>query len=82
MKKIHLHSLVFVLVTFLMSCQKEEDLEPKELDLLTNVFCEDTCVFSNDGDCDDGSFDSTSDFCSVGTDCSDCGERTIVKVVY
>jgi hypothetical protein len=37
--------------------------------------CEDTCVFRADGDCDDGGPDSDFSFCTLGTDCTDCGRR-------
>ena len=43
--------------------------------LLTSCFCEDACNFASDGDCDDGGPGSEYGECSVGTDCSDCGQR-------
>ena len=36
------------------------------------VACEDTCIYANDGVCDDGSPGSDYSFCDLGTDCSDC----------
>jgi hypothetical protein len=39
--------------------------------------CDDTCTGNtNDGFCDDGGPGSDTDFCGLGTDCSDCGART------
>ncbi len=37
--------------------------------------CEDSCVYAEDGACDDGGPGSTSAVCAVGTDCADCGYR-------
>lgn len=37
--------------------------------------CEDTCVFANDDECDDGGPDSDTPACELGTDCADCGTR-------
>ena len=40
--------------------------------------CDDTCSYPKDGDCDDGGVGSQYNFCSLGTDCTDCGSRSIV----
>jgi hypothetical protein len=40
--------------------------------------CQNDCRYSSDGDCDDGGDGSEYTFCSRGTDCVDCGERTTV----
>lgn len=37
--------------------------------------CTDECAFAADGACDDGGTGSDSAFCSLGTDCTDCGYR-------
>ena len=37
--------------------------------------CENTCTYSNDGDCDDGGPNSVFSVCDYGTDCADCGDR-------
>jgi hypothetical protein len=37
--------------------------------------CDDTCFFANDDECDDGGPDSVTNFCGLGTDCTDCGQR-------
>ena len=36
--------------------------------------CDDTCIWDNDGECDDGQ-DGGIAYCTCGTDCSDCGSR-------
>jgi len=47
-----------------------EVVDPSEL-------CDDTCDFAYDGECGDGGPGSTWDVCEYGTDCSDCGPRTL-----
>jgi len=37
--------------------------------------CDNTCMYANDGDCDDGQPGSKYSICACGTDCSDCGSR-------
>ncbi len=37
--------------------------------------CEETCQWSNDGECDDGGPNSLYSGCDLGTDCADCGPR-------
>lgn len=37
--------------------------------------CTDTCIYPNDGECDDGGLDSLTNYCAFGTDCADCGAR-------
>jgi hypothetical protein len=37
--------------------------------------CADTCLFADDGECDDGGSGSVTDLCDAGTDCRDCGPR-------
>ncbi len=39
-------------------------------------FCDDSCFFAQDGECDDGG-DGFEQFCDFGTDCSDCGVRVL-----
>ena len=34
--------------------------------------CSDTCVFANDGACDDGRPGAPFSLCDFGTDCNDC----------
>ena len=46
--------------------------------MVSGEYCEDTCRFSGDGDCDDGGPDSDYSFCALGTDCTDCGPRVVV----
>jgi hypothetical protein len=42
------------------------------------VLCENTCASDNDGECDDGGEASDFDRCELGTDCNDCGPRTLL----
>jgi hypothetical protein len=37
--------------------------------------CSEICMYSADGECDDGGPGSVTDLCSLGTDCIDCGPR-------
>ncbi len=40
--------------------------------------CAENCgEFSMDGECDDGGPDSTTDICQLGSDCADCGPRSL-----
>ena len=43
---------------------------------LEDPFCNDKCKYAGDGVCDDGGENSKSQVCRIGTDCSDCGQRT------
>ena len=46
-------------------------------DLMSNLeFCTNTCMFPNDGACDDGGPGMDFSVCALGTDCNDCGART------
>ncbi|XP_006813795.1 uncharacterized protein LOC102802004 [Saccoglossus kowalevskii] len=42
-----------------------------------NNYCTDTCYYNNDGECDDGGAGSIYSLCDLGTDCADCGDRTL-----
>ncbi|KAK3238759.1 hypothetical protein CYMTET_51263, partial [Cymbomonas tetramitiformis] len=59
---------------FMQSC-------PLTCGICTNGGCTDTCIFANNGICEDGGPGSTSgeiykgNRCESGTDCGDCGER-------
>jgi hypothetical protein len=37
--------------------------------------CKDSCMYANDGECDDGGGHSMSSICQFGHDCTDCGFR-------
>ncbi|MEO8178728.1 MAG: hypothetical protein ABI895_07840 [Deltaproteobacteria bacterium] len=37
--------------------------------------CTEECLYSSDGDCDDGGPGALTDICLLGTDCFDCGAR-------
>ncbi len=39
------------------------------------TYCNNTCRYANDGDCDDGGPGSDYDLCDFGSDCTDCGAR-------
>ena len=39
--------------------------------------CNDTCIYPNDGECDDGGIGSIFSVCAFGSDCTDCGVRTM-----
>jgi hypothetical protein len=41
--------------------------------------CTDSCKYAKDNSCDDGGDDATYSVCELGTDCSDCGERSSSK---
>ncbi|KAK3241887.1 hypothetical protein CYMTET_48380 [Cymbomonas tetramitiformis] len=40
--------------------------------------CMETCVYTGDTECDDGGGDSDWSACTLGTDCADCGTRTLL----
>ena len=42
--------------------------------------CDNTCNFAGDGQCDDGGLGSAHPFCQLGTDCDDCGVRTVARL--
>ena len=39
----------------------------------TPACCQNTCVHSDDNECDDGGMGSLYDYCEAGSDCADCG---------
>ena len=41
----------------------------------TETVCDNSCVFANDGTCDDGGRGAKFSGCPTGTDCNDCGLR-------
>ena len=42
------------------------------------VACDNICSYANDNDCDDGGLGSEFSECEFGTDCEDCGSRTVL----
>lgn len=42
-------------------------------DLIYGATCTNTCVLSDNGQCDDGRAGAATNFCQLGTDCRDCG---------
>ena len=55
------------------ACERESSDGDADGDV--DLGCNDTCNFSDDGDCDDGGPDSDYSVCDFGTDCTDCGRR-------
>lgn len=47
----------------------------------TTPVCEETCAYSDDGQCDDGGPGSGFSICDLGTDCLDCGVRDVGELV-
>lgn len=37
------------------------------------AYCDNSCRFANDGECDDGRSGAATGYCALGTDCNDCG---------
>jgi len=74
---------VFALTVFFTGCKKDKDEEKKrKIKKTEKELCDDTCVFSGDGECDDGGDGSTSNYCGFGKDCTDCGTRIVVEVKH
>ena len=44
--------------------------------LISKEFNDNTCVYPDDGFCDDGGSDSDTSVCDLGTDLADCGPRS------
>ncbi|GAB5538343.1 MAG: hypothetical protein Salg2KO_04460 [Salibacteraceae bacterium] len=65
-----------------MNCNRdgEEPVEEKPINTSEETFCNNECIFANDGACDDGGPDALYNYCNLGTDCEDCGERTIITI--
>jgi hypothetical protein len=42
-----------------------------------SICLQDTCAYSNDGDCDDGGLGAQYALCDLGSDCADCGLRPV-----
>lgn len=73
--------LCLMFTAALITCKKDKDEEEEEIKTKETEYCEDSCIFANDGECDDGGQDSQSDYCDWGTDCTDCGKRIKVEIV-
>ncbi|MBI5494984.1 MAG: hypothetical protein HY904_08135 [Deltaproteobacteria bacterium] len=43
----------------------------------TTTLCAETCRFAGDNECDDGGAGSVTALCDLGSDCHDCGARTV-----
>lgn len=44
-------------------------------DQASDSLCSDTCLYAGDGVCDDGGDGAEYSVCTLGSDCSDCGDR-------
>ena len=44
-----------------------------------DTLCSNTCQWAYDDECDDGGPNSEYDLCACGTDCADCGTRTVTE---
>ena len=67
---------------FICSCNSGHVLNPDGRtcdELAEEVLCTETCALSNDGICNDGGADATSSSCAFGSDCLDCGSRTLTN---
>ena len=45
------------------------------------TYCSNTCNTANDGECDDGGPGAEFTSCNFGTDCNDCGQRSIGQYI-
>ena len=75
--------MLMAIVIGLSACgekEGEEPVEEKPIKTEEIYWCENTCIFAYDGECDDGGPDAKTDYCGIGTDCFDCGARTIITV--
>jgi hypothetical protein len=71
----------FALAAFQAGCVVDEpdpraEIEQEQVGERVEALCSDTCEFAGDGQCDDGGSGSAYSDCALGTDCSDCGERS------
>jgi hypothetical protein len=48
---------------------------PPKLAVDGSLFCNNTCIYSDDGSCDDGGEGSAHSYCSYASDCADCNTR-------
>ena len=62
-----------------VACNAIVDVEEGQLDpgTLDALLCSDSCPSNQNGQCDDGGLRADTDDCTIGTDCADCGPRTI-----
>ena len=72
--------ILFLVCLVAVSCKGKEPVEEKPIKTEEQIRCENTCIFSTDGSCDDGGPDSKFGYCDFGTDCNDCGERAVITV--
>ncbi len=62
-----------------LACNSIVGVEDAQVDptLGPVTLCGDTCEFAHDGECDDGGPGSDWEECIIGSDCGDCGPRTL-----
>ena len=53
---------------------EEGQLDPGTIDA---ELCSNSCEYARDGECDDGGLHSDYQECPIGSDCADCGRRTV-----
>lgn len=64
-------------VSELVICGFADVCEPATGACVPFQACLNTCPFAGDGECDDGGPDALTDICTLGTDCVDCGNRSL-----
>lgn len=79
MKKNTLFIVVLISV-FAFGCKGKDPVEEKPIKTTEERWCDNSCVFSMDGECDDGGPDAKTNYCDLGTDCVDCESRVIIYV--
>lgn len=82
MRKVNSVLFLFLLLStvFMVGCKDKDAVEEKPIKTLEEQWCDDSCVFALDGECDDGGPDAKTNYCGLGTDCSDCETRVIIYV--
>jgi hypothetical protein len=57
--------------------ERQSPYDPPPSGLPTVSLCTNTCEFANDGECDDGGPGAEWEECDIGSDCGDCGSRSL-----
>lgn len=67
------------LLGFGVACNGIVGVEEGQLDpgTLSATLCSNSCEYANNGQCDDGGPRAREDACPIGSDCADCGQRTL-----
>ena len=71
-----------VLLAAGVACNTIAGVEDAELDPATATIslCGNSCELAYDGQCDDGGPDADSSECVIGSDCADCGKRSLTQM--